>query len=167
MFLKIIAKSTDLTSFLTSGTDFTVSSLVDMVNTVTQACPPRSLQELVLYAHGSNGAFSIGSDQLGGIATPRDEAAKLKQLEPLSPCFGGSNGRPRLILCVCEAGRNPDSLLEIAKAIGQPVFACTGYVRPTLGIGYGWWCGDILMADPISGTKTTVARIPDPPLELA
>ncbi len=167
MFLKAVNKSGDLTSFLTFGTDFEVSSITDLVAKVANVCRPRLLQELVLYAHGTNGSFSIGGDSFGGISTPRDAEATLSRLIPLSLYFGGSIGRPRLVLCICEAGRNAENLLQIAKTIGQPVFGCTGDVRPTLGIGYGYWGGDIVMADPLAMSTKTVVRIPDPPMILA
>lgn len=163
MFLKAKSNSDDITTWLTFGTDFTVTSVADLVSNVAAVCEPRMLQELVLYAHGVGGAFSVGPDRFGGISTPRDAEATLSRLVPLQRFFGGSVGRPRLILCVCDAGKNPANLLEVAKAIMQPVFACTSSVRPTLGVGYGWWDGDIVMADPFSLTVGTVDRIPEPP----
>jgi hypothetical protein len=167
MFLKVKSDSDDITTFLTFGTDFSVSSIADLVTRVGKVCEPRTLQELVFYAHGVNGSFSIGTDMLGGISTPKDEEARLGRLTPLWRYFGGSVGRARLVLCICEAGKNTENLMAIAKAIGQPVFACTGEVRPTLGIGYGWWRGDIIMADPLTQTTGTVSAIPDPPVLLS
>ncbi|MGL6208788.1 MAG: hypothetical protein ACRC14_03035 [Paracoccaceae bacterium] len=164
MFLKVKAKSDDITTSLTWFTDFTVSSIADLVSSVASVCKPRMLQELVLYAHGADGAFSIGDERFGGISSPKDAEARLTQLSGLHQFFGGSVGRPRLILCVCEGGKNPANLLAMSKAIMQPVFGCTGDVRPTLGFGHGWWQGDIIMADPLSLTTGVVGKIPDPPI---
>lgn len=167
MFLKVKALSDDFTTWVTFGTDFTVTSIDDLVKKVANACEPRTLQELVVYAHGGNGSFSIGTDRLGGIATPKDAEATLGRLVPLFKYFGGSVGRPRLILSVCEAGQNPANLLAIAEAISKPVFGCTGDVRPLCGWNYGWWQGDTIMADPFNHTTKTVSEIPPPPVLLA
>jgi hypothetical protein len=164
MFLKAKVQNDDFTTYVTFGTDFSVTSIADLVTKVGERCEARTLQELVLYAHGVNGSFSIGEDRLGGISSPRDAEVTRGKLAPLWRYFGGTLGRPRLVLCVCEAGKNPENLLEIAKVIGVPVFGCDGDVRPTLGIGYGWWCGPIIMADPSANTTSTVAAIPEPPV---
>jgi hypothetical protein len=51
---------------------------------------------------------------------------------------------------------------------GQAVYACDGDVRPTLGIGLGWWCGNTIEAKPENrGSWNYVKGIPAPPIFLA
>ncbi len=165
MFLKAKGASDDFTTFVTRGVDIVAQSAADLVAKVARLCDPGSLQELVLYAHGANGSFSIGPDTIGGMS--RDCDAALAKLAGLSSYFGGCGGRPRLILAICEAGRNPDNLVAMAKTVRQPVYACDGAVRPTLGIGLGWWGGNIIAAFPESDSTSTVRSIPAPPMLLS
>lgn len=167
MFLKVRIASSDFVTAVTLGTDFDVSSLDDLVAKVTKVCKPGMLQELVLYGHGASGQFSIGPDTFGGISTPANQTSRMEKLEKLRWFFGGSNGRPRLILCICEAGQNEKNLLAMASSMGNPVYACRGDVHPLLGYAYGWWDGDKLEASPGADAVKVVASIPDPPLILS
>jgi hypothetical protein len=169
MFLKAKALSSDVTTFLTLFTDFTVQSIQDLVNQVQYNCERGGLQELALYAHGTNGSFNIGLDSMG-IMTPAEYDSKIAKFGLLWPyfCSANSTGRARLVFCICEAGKNPDVMVDIAKAIGQPVYACDGDVRPTLGVGLGWWCGNTIEAVPENGGSWRyVSGIPDPPVIFA
>jgi hypothetical protein len=166
MFLKAKGVGSDITRFLTLGTDFTVNSIQDLVGQVQGSCNNGDLQELVLYTHGTNGSWSLGDDQVGGIMTTDQFNIAMDKFGLLWPYFSGQNptGRSRLILCICEAGRNPDFLVALATAIGEPVYACDGDVRPTLGLGYGWWSGNTIEALPDSGGRwSQVSDIPEPP----
>jgi len=170
MFLKAKGVGSDITRILTLGTDFTVNSIQDLVGKVQASCDTGDLQELVLYTHGSNGSWSLGDDQVNGLLQPDAFDAVMAKFALLWPYFSGQNptGRSRLILCICEAGRNPDLLVALATAIGEPVYACDGDVRPTLGLGYGWWWGNTIEALPDSGGRwSQVSGIPDPPEELS
>jgi len=170
MFLKAKAVGSDVTTFVTFGVDFTVNSILDLVSNVQSRCSQGELQELVLYTHGVNGSWGVGSDSVGGIMTPSQFDSIKAKFGLLWPYFSTSNGtgRPRLVLCICEAGKNPDLLVALATAIGQVVYACDGDVRPILGFGLGWWCGNTIEARPENGGSWSYVKgIPDPPIILA
>jgi hypothetical protein len=138
--------------------DFKASGVGDLVAQTTGMCPNSDLQELVLICHGSGGVINFGSDTIGGISQPGQDP--LHGLAPLSSVFVSSaTNLPRLILEVCEAGKNPNALLAIANTILHPVYACTGDVHPNLGLtDYGTWDGDTVVTYPGAQSLTNLGQ---------
>lgn len=164
MFIRAVSKSSefDPTEFLTLFGDIQAKSVTDLINGVARLCPKGELQELSVFAHGAGGAFTIGTDHIGGITRPGQDP--LYKLAPLWDYFYSTAA---LVLCVCEGGKNEALLTEIARTINAPVFGCTGDVRPILGFPqHGWWSGRIVGAYP-DGHVENPDKIPEPPPILA
>jgi hypothetical protein len=150
--------------------DINVSGVDDLVSQTSNLCPDHDLQELVLLCHGVDGKIYLGNDILGLPYAPG--ADPYYRLAPLWPLFVSSSiGLPRLIFEVCETGKNPAVLLEIANTIGHAVYGCTGDVRPNCGLTeYGTWYGDTLVAYPGAPTTANLGygqRVPPTPTILA
>jgi hypothetical protein len=128
--------------------DFTVWGVSDLVAQTKANCPNNDLQELVLMCHGVGGVIYLGHDSMGGISLPGQDP--LYGLAFLANVFVSSaTPSPRLVLEVCEAGKNPNALLAMASTIQHPVYACTGDVHPNCGLtDYGTWDGDTVVAYP-------------------
>lgn len=134
-----------------------VTSTEDLVNKIKgqMAVNGGKLAGLSLFTHGGNGEYHIGKDQYGGISARGQE--NYWRLGPLRSCFetGAS-----ICLCVCEAGRNEDAVLAVARATGVRVYACTGGVYPNLGTTHlGWWRGTVIAANP-DGTVDRGVHLP-------
>jgi hypothetical protein len=126
--IKVLSKSGDFTGFITGVLTFNeldAGSVPDMVNQVITKANKTKIRRLDIFAHGTDTYFQIGDDVIHSF-TPK---LHMPVLGKLAGCFDKAGF---LVLDVCEIGKCPSLLTEIARATGVPVYAFAGAFRPVL-----------------------------------
>jgi hypothetical protein len=134
--------TTFLTGLLTVG-ELDVASVSDMVNQTIGRVASSKLRKLTYFGHGTDTYFNVGKDVVHSY-TPK---AHMPAFAKLRPCFA-ENGF--VALCVCSIGKADGLIVELARALGVPVYAFAGDYRPVLDKVSG-----------LAGFGTPVAGYPD------